>query len=252
LIHERQRAPMAALHEGGHALYEQGSNPALARTILAGGASMGLHESQARLWENYIGRSLPFWQHHFRMVRETFPETFARCDVEEFVRALNEVKPSLIRAEADEVTYNLHIIIRFELEQGLINGTLDVTDVPDLWNQKYQQYLGIMPPTDTAGVLQDIQWSLGSFGYFPTYTLGNLYGAQIYQALRRVFPEYDERLAAEGAEFLLAWLDEQMYTYGQVYTPRDIARNVTGENLTPEYFVRYINAKSEWLYGLGA
>jgi carboxypeptidase Taq len=243
-------ALMAAIHEGGHAVYEQGSDPALARTVLAGGASMGLHESESRLWENYIGRSLPFWKHHFGLLCDHFPETFPRHGVEELVRALNEVTPSLVRVEADEVTYNLHIIIRFELEQGLINGEIDVDDLPSLWNQKYQDYLGLTPPTDTQGVLQDIHWSGGSFGYFPTYTLGNLYGAQIYQTLRRAFPDYEQRLEAEGTGFILDWLREHMYAYGQVYTPGEMARQVTGEDLNPEYFVQYANAKFGALYGL--
>ena len=245
-------ALMAAVHEGGHALYEQGSDPALARTILAGGASMGLHESESRLWENYIGRSLPFWKHHFELVGSVFPEAFAGHKVEELVKALNEVKPNFIRVEADEVTYNLHIIIRFELEQGLISGEIDVDDLPRLWNQKYHDYLGVTPPTDTVGVLQDIHWSSGSFGYFPTYTLGNLYGAQIYHKLRQVFPNYDERLAAEGTGFILDWLREQMYTYGQTYTPDEVIRRVTGEALNPEYFVQYANGKFGTLYGLDA
>ena len=245
-------ALMAAIHEGGHAVYEQGSDPALARTILAGGASMGVHESQSRLWENYIGRSLPFWKYHFSTLRAHFPEAFASCSAEELVRALNQVKPSLIRVEADEVTYNLHIIIRYELEQRLINGELDIADLPGLWSQKYHDYLGVEPQTDTEGVLQDIHWSSGSFGYFPTYTLGNLYGAQIYATLRREFPDYDERLAIEGAEFILNWLREHMYVYGQVYTPTELARAVTGEALNHEYFVQYANAKFGALYGLNA
>ncbi len=245
-------ALMAAIHEGGHAVYEQGSAPVLARTPLAGGASMGLHESESRLWENYIGRSLPFWKHHFALLRETFPETFAHRGVEELVRALNVVKPSLIRVEADEVTYNLHIIIRFELEQGLINGEIDVADLPRQWNQKYHDYLGVEPQTDTEGVLQDIHWSGGSFGYFPTYTLGNLYGAQIYYTLRREFADYDARLEREGTGFILAWLREHMYAYGQVYTPGELARKVTGEELNPEYFVRYANEKFGAVYGLKA
>ena len=244
-------ALMAAAHEGGHALYEQGSNPALARTILAGGASMGLHESESRLWENYIGRSLPFWKHHIGLLRDHFP-TLSGYDVETMVAALNEVRPSFIRVEADEVTYNLHIIIRFELEQGLINGDIDVADLPSLWNQKYQEYLGVTPPTDTLGVLQDIHWSGGSFGYFPTYTLGNLYGAQIYQTLRRSFPDYDQRLEALGTGFILDWLREHMYAYGQVYSPGEVARKVTGEDLNPEYYVQYANAKFGALYGLSA
>ncbi|HLZ60582.1 MAG TPA: carboxypeptidase M32 [Ktedonosporobacter sp.] len=245
-------ALMAAIHEGGHAVYEQGSDPSLARTFLAGGASMGLHESESRLWENYIGRSQPFWKHHFGALRDHFPETFAHREAEELVQALNEVKPSFIRTEADEVTYNLHIIIRFELEQGLMNGEIDVDDLPRLWNQKYRDYLGVTPPTNTLGVLQDIHWSGGSFGYFPTYTLGNLYGAQIYQTLRRVFPDYDQRLEVEGTGFILDWLSEQMYVYGQVYSPGELARRVTGEALNPEYFVQYANAKFGALYGLNA
>ncbi|HLW01516.1 MAG TPA: carboxypeptidase M32 [Ktedonobacterales bacterium] len=245
-------ALMAAAHEGGHGLYEQGSDPALARTILAGGASMGLHESESRLWENAIGRSLPFWKHHIGLLRDAFPETFSRYGVEALVPALNEVKPSLIRVEADEVTYNLHIIIRFELEQGLINGDIDVDDLPSLWNQKYESYLGVTPPTDTQGVLQDIHWSGGSFGYFPTYTLGNLYAAQIYHTLHRAFPDYDQRLEAEGTGFILDWLREHMYASGQVYAPDEVARKVTGETLNPEYFVQYINAKFGALYGLSA
>lgn len=245
-------ALMAAIHEGGHALYEQGSDPALARTVLVGGASMGLHESESRLWENYIGRSLPFWKHHFGLLRRSFPDVFAHRHAGELVPALNEVKPSFIRVEADEVTYNLHIIIRFELEQGLINGEIDVADLPGLWNQKYQEYLGVTPPTDTLGVLQDIHWSGGSFGYFPTYTLGNLYGAQIYQTLRRTFSDYDERLEAEGTGFILDWLREHMYAYGQTYTPGEVARKVTGEDLNPAYFVEYANAKFGAIYGLSS
>jgi carboxypeptidase Taq len=241
---------MAAIHEGGHAVYEQGSDPALARTILAGGASMGLHESESRMWENYIGRSLPFWKRHFPALKERFPEAFAHRSVEEVVTALNNVKPSLIRVEADEVTYNLHIIIRFELEQELINGTLDVNDLPRAWNQKYQDYLGITPETDTDGVMQDIHWSNGSFGYFPTYTLGNLYGAQIYHTLRKTFKDFDYRLEHEGTGFILTWLQEHMYAVGQVYTPDELARRVTGETLNPEYFVEYITRKYGAVYHL--
>src|SRR5579885_2594904 len=187
---------------------------------------------------------------HVDLLRTTFPETFGRREVEEFVSAINEVRPSFIRTEADEVTYNLHIIIRFELEQGLISGEIDVDHLPHLWNQKYHDYLGIVPPTDTLGVLQDIHWSGGSFGYFPTYTLGNLYGAQIYHKLRQVFPDFDERLATEGTAFILNWLREQMYAYGKTYTPDEVIRSMTGEALNPEYFVQYANAKFGALYGL--
>lgn len=243
-------ALMAAIHEGGHAVFEQGIAPALTRTVLAGGASMGLHESQSRLWENYIGRSLPFWKRHLGLLHEAFPEISTQCDVEALTQALNAVKPSLIRTEADEVTYNLHIIIRFELEKGLIEGEIDVNDLPQIWNQKYQAYLGMTPPTDTQGVLQDIHWSEGSFGYFPTYTLGNLYAAQIYQVMRRTFPDYDQRLETEGTGFILERLREHMYVYGQMYSPGELLRKVTGEDLNPEYFVEYAQTKFGTLYGL--
>src|SRR5207244_3675662 len=181
--HYLQSAVMAAIHEGGHALYEQGSAPTLVRTPVAGGASMGVHESQSRLWENEIGRSEAYWRGQFAAVREAFPEHYASVDAAAFARALNKVQPSLIRIEADEVTYNLHIIVRYALEKALVNCDVAVETLPSLWNAKYREYLGVEPATDSDGVLQDIHWTSG-FGYFPSYTLGNLYGAQIFYALR--------------------------------------------------------------------
>ncbi len=200
--HFIQSSVMAAIHEGGHAVYEQGSGPSLARTPLAGGASMGVHESQSRLWENAIGRSEAYWLGQFAAVQQAFPEQFATVGAAEFARALNRVKPSLIRIEADEVTYNLHIIVRYELEKALINGDVAIESLPGLWNAKYREYLGIEPTNDSEGVLQDIHWSSG-FGYFPSYTLGNLYSAQIYSALRKHFPSFDERLASGDTAFVL-------------------------------------------------
>ncbi|MGH2516299.1 MAG: carboxypeptidase M32, partial [Ktedonobacterales bacterium] len=211
--HFMQASLMAAIHEGGHAVYEQGSAPVLARTPVAGGASMGAHESQSRLWENGIGRSEAFWQGQMHLVREVFPNQFGSTDAATFARALNRVRPSLIRVEADEVTYNLHIIIRFELEKALVNGEVNIETLPRLWNAKYKEYLGIEPERDAEGVLQDIHWTSG-FGYFPTYTLGNLYAAQIYAVLRRSFPDFDERLAAGDTSFILGWLRQRMYQYG--------------------------------------
>ena len=247
--HFIQPAVMATIHEGGHALYEQGSAPTLTRTPLAGGASMGAHESQSRLWENPIGRSLPYWQGQYAAVRETFPEHFAKVDVSTFARALNKVQPSLIRIEADEVTYNLHILIRFELEKALINGDVAIESLPGLWNAKYREYLGIEPPNDAQGVLQDVHWSSG-FGYFPTYTLGNLYAAQIFYALHKAFPDFDDRLASGDTSFILNWLREKMYKFGVIYQPEDLIRRVTGESPNPEYFVRYLTNKFEAVYGL--
>lgn len=247
--HFLQAALMAAVHEGGHAVYEQGSAPALARTPLAGGASLGPHESQSRLWENAIGRSEAFWQSQFAEVQKTFPEQFASVDAATFARALNKVRPSLIRVEADEVTYNLHIIVRYELEKAIVNGEVAVESLPGLWNAKYKDYLGVEPENDRVGVLQDIHWT-GGFGYFPTYTLGNLYGAQIYATLRDVFPDFDARLAGGDTAFALDWLRGHVYALGGIYQPEELMRRVTGEPPTPEYFARYLTAKVEANYQL--
>ncbi|MEO7002691.1 MAG: carboxypeptidase M32 [Ktedonobacterales bacterium] len=244
-----QAALMAAIHEGGHAVYEQGSAPSLTRTPVVGGASMGAHESQSRLWENAIGRSPAFWQGQFDAVRTAFPAHFGQVDVATFARALNHVEPSLIRVEADEVTYNLHIIIRFELEKAMVNGEVKVESLPGMWNAKYQEYLGITPPNDAEGILQDIHWSSG-FGYFPTYTLGNLYAAQIYAALRKAHPDFDERLATGDTVFILNWLRERMYSVGSIYLPETLIERVTGEAPNPAWFARYLNQKFEQVYDL--
>jgi carboxypeptidase Taq len=249
--HFIQAAVMAAIHEGGHALYEQGSSQAFVRTPVAGGVSLGMHESQSRLWENAIGRSEAFWQGQFAAVRETFPEQFANVDAATFARALNKVQPSLIRIEADEVTYNLHIIIRYEMEKQMVNGEVAVESLPGMWNAKYKEYLGIEPPTDSEGILQDIHWT-GGFGYFPTYTLGNLYGAQIYATLRKAFPDFDQRLASGDTAFILGWLREHMYVYGATYQPEDLMQRITGEAPTPDYFARYLNDKFSAIYRLPA
>jgi len=210
---------------------------------------MGMHESQSRLWENAIGRSEAYWQGQLAKVREAFPAQFAHVDAATFTRALNKVQPSLIRVEADEVTYNLHIIIRFELEKALVNGEVAIESLPGMWNAKYREYLGIEPGTDSDGVLQDIHWTSG-FGYFPTYTLGNLYGAQIYFALRKAFPDFDERLATGDTAFILEWLQERMYTVGAIYLPEDLMKRVTGEAPNPQYFAQYLTKKFEAIYGL--
>lgn len=247
--HFIQASVMAAIHEGGHALYEQGSAPTLARTPVAGGASMGAHESQSRLWENNIGRSLPFWRGQYPLVRQAFPEQFANADVETFTRALNKVQPSLIRIEADEVTYNLHIIIRYEMEKAIINGETAVESLPGMWNARYREYLGIEPETDSKGILQDVHWSSG-FGYFPTYTLGNLYGAQIFHKLHDAFADFDERLTRGETAFILRWLEERMYAYGAIYLPEELLKRVTGETPDPAHFVRYLTNKFEKIYGI--
>ncbi len=247
--HFIQSSVMAAIHEGGHAVYEQGSAPTLVRTPLAGGASMGAHESQSRLWENPVGRSEAYWQGQFAAVRQAFPEHFDAIEAATFARALNRVKPSLIRIEADEVTYNLHIIVRYELEKEMINGDLAIESLPGQWNAKYREYLGIEPSSDSEGVLQDIHWSSG-FGYFPSYTLGNLYSAQIYSTLRQQYSNFDERLANGDTAFILEWLRNKMYVFGAIYQPATLMERVTGETPNPEFFTRYVTSKFESIYQL--
>ena len=244
-----QASIMAAIHEGGHALYEQGSNPRLVRTPVAGGTSMGVHESQSRLWENAIGRSLPYWQGQYAAVQQAFPEQLAQVDAATFARALNKVEPSFIRIEADEVTYNLHIMVRFELERAMVNGDVAVETLPGLWNAKYRDYLGIKPRNDAEGILQDIHWTSG-FGYFPTYTLGNLYAAQIFHKLHTVFPDFDAQLATGDTAFVHQWLREHMYAVGAIYLPEDLMKRVTGEVPNPTYFTHYLTSKFEEVYTL--
>lgn len=249
LVNFLQASLMAAIHEGGHAVYEQGSAPTIARTPIAGGASLGAHESQSRLWENAIGRSEPYWKSQYASIKEAFPAQFADVDLNTFVRALNRVRPSMIRVEADEVTYNLHIIIRYELEKAMVNGDVAIETLPGLWNAKYREYLGIEPANDAEGVLQDIHWSSG-FGYFPTYTLGNLYAAQIFHKLHAVFPDFDQRLASGDTFFILEWLRDQMYAFGAIYLPGELIKRVTDEPPNPQHFTRYLNTKFEKIYGL--
>ena len=244
-----QQALMAALHEGGHALYEQGVAPTLKRTPLASGASMGVHESQSRLWENAIGRSDAFWQGQSGLLRKNFPQRYNDLDSATFVRALNKVEPSLIRVEADEVTYNLHIIIRFELEKAMVNGDIAVESLPRLWNEKYQEYLGITPENDTVGILQDIHWTSG-FGYFPDYTLGNLYSAQIYHTVRQQIPDLDTRLASGETGTLLHWLRDHLYQLGATFLPEEIIQRVTGQPADPHYFIDYLTDKFTRIYEL--
>jgi carboxypeptidase Taq len=212
---------------------------------------MGLHESQSRLWENAIGRSLPFWQGEYAAIQDIFPQQLKGVDITTYVRALNKVQPSLIRVEADEVTYNLHIIIRFELEQALINGEVAIESLPGLWNAKYRDYLGIEPETDTLGILQDIHWTSG-FGYFPSYTLGNLYAAQIFHTIQQRFPDLDERLASGDTASLLHWLQENLYALGCAYEPATILKRVTGTEADPQHLVSYLTDKFTKIYELNS
>jgi carboxypeptidase Taq len=245
------------LHETGHALYEQGLDPTLTRSALAtdflglyavGGVSYGVHESQSRLWENQIGRSRSFWQLHFGRLQSLFPDQLAGVDVDQFYRAVNRVQPSLIRVEADEVTYNLHIMLRVELEMALLDGSLAVSDLPAAWNAKMQEYLGITPPTDVLGVLQDIHWSAGFLGSFPTYTVGNVMSAQFMAAARRDLPELDDALTAGNYRPLLGWLATHIYRHGRAYSPSELLVRATGDALQTGPYLAYLEGKFGELY----
>jgi carboxypeptidase Taq len=254
--------PMAfygTLHETGHALYEQGIDPSLTRTALTtdflgqyavGGTSYGLHESQSRLWENVIGRSRTFWQVHFDRFCELFPEQSAGADPELMYQAVNRVQPSFIRVEADEVTYNLHIMLRVEIEMGLLDGTYRVADLPEVWNAKMQEYIGVTPPDNRRGVLQDVHWSGGGFGSFPGYTVGNVMSCQFLEAARRDTPGIDAALAKGDYAPLLNWLQTNIYQHGKKYSPAELVERATGRPLGTDAYIRYMTEKFTDLYQL--
>ncbi len=236
------------LHEAGHALYEQGVDAELERTLLADGTSLGMHESQSRLWENVVGRSRAFWQHYYPRLQSVFPDELNGTPLDAFYRAINKVRPGLIRVEADEVTYNLHIMLRFELENELLDGRLAVDDLPQAWNARMSDYLGISPENDTEGVLQDIHWSLGAFGYFPTYALGNLMSTQLYNQAVRDLPTLESQIAEGNFAELLAWLRENIHRHGRRLDANDLLEAVTGEPLQAGSWLTYIRRKYGELY----
>ncbi len=236
------------MHEVGHALYEQGLSRDHANTPMGEAVSLGIHESQSRMWENLVGRSRAFWTYHWDAVSKVFPEALQGVSLDEFYRAINAVKPSLIRVEADELTYNLHIAMRFEIERGLFNGTLDPKDVPAAWNEAMSRMLGVTPPDDTAGCLQDIHWALGAFGYFPTYTLGNLYAAQFFEQAARDVPDLVERIAVNDHRPLLDWLRTHIHCHGQRYRAGELVELVTAKPLSIEPFMDNVTKKFSQVY----
>lgn len=238
-----------AMHEAGHAIYEQGTGDELRRTPLARGASSGVHESQSRMMENLVGRSRPFWERHYGRLRSHFPQLDG-VTVEQFYRAINKVQPSFIRVEADELTYNLHIILRFELEQAMLNGSLTAVDLPGAWAEKMEALLGVVPPNDREGCLQDVHWSGISFGYFPTYALGNLYAAQLLATAKAQDGAIGEGLAHGRVVELKRWLGEHIHRHGRKYDPPELVQRATGQALTHEPFVRYVKQKFGEIYGV--
>jgi len=245
-----QSALFGTIHEGGHALYNQGIRIEIGRTPLFDGASYGVHESQSRLWENIVARSRDFWVHYLPRLRGFFPQQLAGVDLDTFYRAINKVKPSLIRVEADEVTYNLHIFLRFELEQELLEGRLAVADLPPAWNAKMEQYLGVAPPDDAQGVLQDIHWADGYMGYFPTYALGNLLAVQFYSQALEEMPGLPEQVARGQFGALRAWLRDNVHTHGKKFTPAELVHRVTGGEMSAAPFLAYLREKYSGIYGV--
>ena len=243
-------ALFSTLHEAGHALYEQGISADLEGTLLRDGASLGLHESQSRLYENIVGRSRGFWNHYYPRLQALFPDQLANVDLEAFYRAINRVSPSLIRVEADELTYNLHIMLRFELENALLEGDLSVADAPAAWNDKMEALLGIRPSTDAEGILQDVHWSGGSIGYFPTYSLGNLLSAQLYERAIADTPEIPDQIAAGEFGALLGWMREHVHRHGRKYLPEELVMRATGEPLQARSYMAYLRAKYSDIYDL--
>jgi len=238
------------MHEAGHALYELGIDPALARSPLASGASLAVHESQSRMWENLVGRSLPFWEYFYPGLQQAFPEQLNAISLEQFYHGINRVQPSLIRVEADEATYNLHIMLRLEIEIAAIEGSLEVIDLPDAWNTRMQDYLGVLPPNDADGVLQDVHWSGGMIGYFSTYALGNLISAQLWEVINRDIPDLPDQIRQGEFSALLTWLRQKIHIHGAKFEPQDLVQRVTGSKINPDAYVRYLQKKFGQIYDL--
>jgi carboxypeptidase Taq len=238
------------LHESGHAIYDQGLDPKHFGTPMGSAVSLGIHESQSRLWENQVGRSRAFWDHFFPKARQTFPESLGDVTLDKFYFAINDVHPSYIRVEADEATYNMHVILRFEIEQALMTGALDPMDVPAAWDQKFEQLLHLRPPTNALGCLQDIHWSMGGIGYFPTYTLGNLYAAQFMDQARQDLGDLEADFRKGEFGRLKGWLNEKIHRHGQRYRAGELCQRITGKPLSHKPLLGYLRSKYGPLYGI--
>ncbi len=239
----------SVLHEGGHAIYEQNLKPEWIYQPIGTGCSHGFHESQSRFVENIIGRSREFWVYFFPKLKELTGNAFSDVALDDFVRAINQVRPSKIRVEADEVTYCLHVIIRFEIERELIAGKIAVADLPQIWNRKYKDYLGVDIENDSEGVMQDTHWAGGGFGYFPTYALGNLYSGQMLGALDRILPNWRDQIAKGNFHDVKGWLIDNVHNYGNLYDPAVLLKKITGEGINVKPYLAYLNKKYSWVYG---
>lgn len=238
------------IHEAGHGQYEQGFAENLRGSLLADGASMGIHESQSRFWENIVGRDIHYWAYYYPELVKLFPHQLQAVSLSDFYKAINRVEPSFVRIEADEVTYSMHIILRYRIEEALISGNLTVKDLPDAWAAESEKLLGITPQTNSKGVLQDIHWAVGLFGYFPTYALGNLYGAQFQHAMKSEMKDYDQNLLTGNLKPLEIWLNNNIHQYGATFTASELVKNITGEKLNSKYFLNYLNDKYKTVYDI--
>jgi len=240
----------SCIHEGGHGLYEQGLPEDQYGLPLGAATSLGIHESQSRLWENNVGRSAGFWSFFYPRLQKRFPGPLANVTAQDFIKAANKVEPSLIRTEADEVTYHFHVLIRYEIEKELITGQLSTSDLPARWNDLYAYYLGVRPKDDKTGVLQDVHWSHGMFGYFPTYTLGSFYAAQFFQQMQKDIPDLDNKIATGDLYPLLEWLRSSVHQYGRQYNSEELCKRITGQGLDPRFFIAYAKQKYGQVYGI--
>lgn len=238
----------SCIHEGGHALYEQGLRQDQYGLPMARSISLGIHESQSRLWENNVGRSLPYWKAHYGSLQEVFPANLKNIDLQDFYRGINKIEPSFIRTEADEIHYHFHVLIRYELEKALLEGSIEVEDLENQWNEKYKAYLGVEVKNPNQGILQDIHWAFGLIGYFPTYSLGSFYAAQFFEQAKKDIPGLVQQIEAGDNQTLLKWLRDNIHVHGQFYTADELCKNITGESLNFEYFMSYARDKYADIY----
>jgi carboxypeptidase Taq len=251
-INEQELMSMigTCLHEGGHGLYEQGLPSEQYGLPLGYAASLGIHESQSRLWENNVGLSKAYWVANFPALKALYPSQLEGVDVELFYAAINQIQPNFVRVEADELHYHLHVLIRYEIEKGLMEGSMQVENLDKIWNEKYKAFLGLDVPDDKLGILQDVHWSEGLLGYFPTYSLGSFYAAQFFHQASKEIPTLSEQLEAGDSSALLAWLREKIHQYGRQYTSEELCQRITGEGLNLKYFMDYAREKYSKIYQL--
>ena len=238
----------SCIHEGGHALYEQGIPVEAYGTPIGNAVSLAIHESQSRLWENNVGRGLPFWKANYKELKKQFPKNLAGIGLQKFYKGINKIMPSPIRTESDELHYHFHVLIRYEIEKGLVEDSLDPAELKTIWNDRYKEYLGLDIKDDKTGILQDIHWAYGSIGYFPTYSLGSFYAAQFYAQAKKDIPNLERKISSGDNQALLDWLRKNIHQHGSRYTPNALCKRVTGEILNFKYFMDYVKEKYEGVY----